>query len=206
MIHLIGTGGHGKVVLDALLAAGVELTKVAARDGAAERHGQTWLGLRIAGPDIGDDLVGQAIHVAVGNGVVRQQLTERAVQVGAIPTTIVHPRASVSGLTEVGAGAFVGACAVVAPDASLGMGVIVNHGAVVDHDCQVADFAHLAPNSTLGGSVRIGARSLIGAGAVVLPGRIIGDDVTIGAGAVVTRDVASGQTWTGMPATPKDRP
>lgn len=203
MIHLIGTGGHGKVVLDALLAAGTKLTDIMARDGATERRGQTWMGLAITWPDIADDLAGQAMHVAIGDCNVRQRLSENAMQGGGAPLTIIHPVASVSRLAHVEAGAFVAAKAVVGPAAQLGRGVIVNHGAVVDHDCQVGDFTHLAPNSTLGGGVRVGARTLIGAGAVILPGRTIGDDVTIGAGAVVTRDVASGQTWSGVPASPK---
>jgi sugar O-acyltransferase (sialic acid O-acetyltransferase NeuD family) len=204
MIHLIGTGGHGKVVLDALLAGGVLLDAIVARDGARAKYGQSWLGLEIAGPDICDALASQAVHVAIGNGATRQQLTEGAIRFGAKPETVVHPSASVSALARIGTGSFLGAGAVVGPEAHVGDSVIVNHGAVVDHDCRVGDFAHLAPNSTLGGGVRVGARTLIGAGAVVLPGRTIGDDVTIGAGAVVTRDVASGQTWTGIPAMLKD--
>lgn len=204
MIHLIGTGGHGKVVLDALLAGGVTLDAVVARDGDTGRQGQSWLGLEIAGPDICEALASKAVHVAIGNGATRQRLTERAMPLGARLETVTHPSASVSALAGIGAGSFVGAGAVVGPEAHIGKGVIVNHGAVVDHDCRVGDFAHLAPNSTLGGGVSVGARTLIGAGAVVLPGRTIGDDVTIGAGAVVTRDVASGQTWTGVPAMLKD--
>lgn len=204
MIHLIGTGGHGKVVLDALLARAVALDAIVARDGDTGRHGQSWLGLEIAGPDICEALAGQAVHMAIGNSATRQRLTESAIQTGARPETVIHPSASVSALARIGEGSFVGAGAVVGPEAHVGNGVIVNHGAVVDHDCRVGDFAHLAPNSTLGGGVRVGARTLLGAGAVVLPGRTIGDDVTIGAGAVVTRDVASGQTWTGVPAMLKD--
>ena len=40
----------------------------------------------------------------------------------------------------------------------------------------------------------------IGAGAVILPGLRIGERALIGAGAVVTRDVPSGETWIGNPA------
>lgn len=45
----------------------------------------------------------------------------------------------------------------------------------------------------------IGERCLIGSGAVILPGLRIGDDVVIGAGALVTKDVPSGATVLGMP-------
>lgn len=46
----------------------------------------------------------------------------------------------------------------------------------------------------------IGERCLIGSGAVILPGLTIGDDVVIGAGALVTKDVPSGATVLGQPA------
>lgn len=204
MIHLIGTGGHGKVVLDALLASGADLSDIVARDGAVEREGLSWLGLKVAVPEAVAALSGQAFHVAVGSGAARERLTDAANQMGGRAATIVHPAATISRFAEVGAGAFLAATCVVGPDARLGLGVIVNHGAVVDHDCEVADFAHLAPNCALGGGVRVGARALIGAGAVVLPGLTVDADAIVGAGAVVTRNVLAGQTWTGVPASLKD--
>ena len=56
----------------------------------------------------------------------------------------------------------------------------------------------------LAGNATVGARSLIGAWAVVIPGVRIGADVTVGAGAAVTHDVADGLTVVGVLATPKD--
>ena len=52
---------------------------------------------------------------------------------------------------------------------------------------------------------RIGANVWIGGGALILPGVTIGDDAIIGAGSVVTRDVAPGQTVMGNPARPVAR-
>ena len=46
----------------------------------------------------------------------------------------------------------------------------------------------------------IGERCLIGSGAVILPGLRIGNDVVIGAGALVTKDVPDGATVLGQPA------
>jgi maltose O-acetyltransferase len=48
--------------------------------------------------------------------------------------------------------------------------------------------------------VHIGKNVWIGSGAIILPGVTIGDDAIIGAGSVVTRDVAAGATVMGNPA------
>jgi len=54
-----------------------------------------------------------------------------------------------------------------------------------------------------GRPVRIGRHVWIGGGAIILPGVTIGDDAIIGAGSVVTRDVAPGRTVVGNPARPR---
>jgi maltose O-acetyltransferase len=48
--------------------------------------------------------------------------------------------------------------------------------------------------------VRIGARVFVGARSVILPGVTIGDDAVIGAGSIVSRDVAAGVVALGAPA------
>ena len=203
MIHLIGAGGHCKVVLDALLQGGTEPGRLIVRDGRVSMAGGEWLGAPIETPEVTPALAGQSFHVAIGAAAVRARLHAEAEAAGGTGLTVCHPAAVVSPFATVGVATFIAAGAVVGPSARIGRGVIVNHGAVIDHDCEVGDFTHAAPNCSLGGGVRVGARCLIGAGAVVLPGVQIGDDVTVGAGAVVTRDIASNQTWTGIPAAPK---
>lgn len=51
-----------------------------------------------------------------------------------------------------------------------------------------------------GRPVRIGRNVWIGGAAIILPGVVVGDDAIIGAGSVVTGDVASGATVRGNPA------
>ena len=48
----------------------------------------------------------------------------------------------------------------------------------------------------------IGADVWIGGGAILLPGITVGDGALIGAGSVVTRDVAPGARVAGNPARP----
>lgn len=193
---ILGAGGHGRVVADAALRQGA-WTGVAATD----RNAAKWSGELLAGVPLRplaalDDA--PVLHVAVGDNTARQRECEAAGLHRL--ATVVHPQASVSAHAQVAGGCLVAAQAVVAPAARLGTGVIVNHGAVVDHDCVVGDFTHVAPGATLGGGVSIGRRVLVGAGSSVLPGLRVCDDVVIGAGAVVNRDIEEPGTWAGLPA------
>lgn len=56
------------------------------------------------------------------------------------------------------------------------------------------------PDIDLFGRIRIGNNVHIGLNAVILPGVSIGDDCIIAAGAIVTKDVPSGEIWGGTPA------
>jgi len=51
-----------------------------------------------------------------------------------------------------------------------------------------------------GKPVRIGRSCWIGSGAIILPGVTLGDDVIVGAGAVVTKSLGDGVTIAGVPA------
>lgn len=54
--------------------------------------------------------------------------------------------------------------------------------------------------ATVARKVVIGDDVWIGAGALILPGVTVGDGAIVGAGAVVTKDVPAGETYAGVPA------
>lgn len=204
---LIGTGGHGRVVLDAALAAGWTSAQITLRDGDTTRAGAVVCGLKVHTPEWADgseELPHATVHVSVGDNTTRAGLIEEAEHRGVALTRIVHPRAVIA-TKALGAGCFVAAGAIISPDASIGAGAIVNHVAVVDHDCVVGEFAHVAPGAVLGGGVRVGRMAMVGANATVLPGLTIGEGAIVGAGSVVTRDVPAHATWVGVPAAPVRR-
>ena len=62
----------------------------------------------------------------------------------------------------------------------------------------VAD--RIFPRTETPGAVEIGADVWIGGGAIILSGVTIGDRAIVGAGAIVTRDVAEDTTVVGNPA------
>jgi sugar O-acyltransferase (sialic acid O-acetyltransferase NeuD family) len=197
---IIGAGGHGKVVADALIASGC-VADLCFADDVASMKGQHAIGIPVAG-SLQDVLNADAyVHVAIGSNAIRQKILRSLIAYKCF--SVVHPNAIVSNWAQYGPGTFIAAMAVIGPDAKLGQGVIVNHAAVVDHDCEVGDFAHIAPGATLAGGVHVGAGVLIGAGARVLPGVCVGAGAVIGAGAVVTKDVLPGFLVSGVPATNK---
>jgi len=204
-IVIVGAGGHAKVVLDALLASGVQRTRIIVMDDAPALRGREILGFPIQVPVAPAAVAALSFHVAIGEGARREQLSRALTAAGGTQASVVHPAATIAASAVLGAGAFIAARAVVGPAVTIGPGAIVNHGAVVDHDSTVGAYAHIAPNAVLGGAACVGARTLIGAGAAVLPGQSVGDDAVIGAGAVVVRDVPGGKIWIGVPAREQQR-
>lgn len=197
-IVLIGASGHGKVVADALLVAGIEPLRLCFADDENSLFGRELLGLPVLGRAADVLRAGDRYHVAIGSNAVRARMSEQLGLDRAM--TVLHPRAVVSVHSHIGLGCLIAASAVVAPAVTIGAGVIVNHGAVVDHDCWVGDFSHIAPLASLAGSARIGRGVLVGAGSRILPGVRVGDGAVVGAGAVVHRDVSAGSCVVGVPA------
>lgn len=56
------------------------------------------------------------------------------------------------------------------------------------------------PSLDLFGPIKIGNNVHIGVNTVIMPGVTIGDNCIIGCGAVVTKDIPSGEIWGGVPA------
>jgi acetyltransferase-like isoleucine patch superfamily enzyme len=56
------------------------------------------------------------------------------------------------------------------------------------------------PTANRFGRIKLGSGVFVGARAILLPGVTVGDNVVVGAGAVITRDVPSGVVVAGVPA------
>jgi sugar O-acyltransferase (sialic acid O-acetyltransferase NeuD family) len=206
-VIVVGAGGHGLVVADALLSAGRQL--IGFTDADAALHGTRIAGVLVLGDD--DVLLKHTRDgVQLANGIggvgrpagepVRRRVQERLASDGWRFTDVRHPSAIVSPLAQIEPGAQLLAASVVQPGARVGVGAIVNTGAVVEHDTSVGAWTHVAPRALLCGDVHVGELSHIGAGAVVRQGLRIGARTTIGAGAVVVRDFAGDGVLVGVPA------
>lgn len=202
-IVIVGAGGHGKVILDILRAAG-KYDAVGFVDSSADRAGKTIGGLPIFGPaNVLPKLWQRGIRaaiVAIGDSRARQQyaavLREQRFEL----INAIHPTASVSATATLGRNIVIAALAAVCTEARIDDSVILNTACVVDHECEVGEGSHICPGAHLAGRVRVGRSAWVGLGANVIQCLSIGDHATVGAGAAVIRDVPAHSTVVGVPA------
>lgn len=204
---MIGGGGHARVVIDVLRAAGRTVHGYTDPAGAPgdQLDGAPWLGDDGALESLTGGPVKQAA-VALGENRARLAAGRRAEAVGLELITVVHPGAWISPAARLGRGVVVMAGAVVNAGAVIGDLGVINTGATVDHDCELEAAVHVAPGAHLAGCIRVGAGALIGVGAVVGRGRPlrIGAGAVVGSGAVALNDVGPSTTVIGNPARPLD--
>lgn len=109
-------------------------------------------------------------------------------------------------------GLVIGARAHVGPECLLDLAAPIRIGDRATLAPRVTVLTHADPGASavadqhprVEGPVDIGDDAWIGAGAVVMPGTRIGAKAVVGAGAVVTGDVAGATTVVGVPARPVD--
>jgi len=197
-LYLLGGGGHGRVVQEALRTAGIAVA------GIVDPHKSE---KSLSGVPIMRDYPSEGTFLVTVGQVratnTRERIWNEALAAGLVAAVaFIEQTAMVASGVDVGDGTVVLAGSYVGVGTRVGRDCIVNHRVLIEHDCEIGDHAHVSPGAVLGGAVRIGRRAHIGIGAIVRQGITIGDDVTVGAGAVVVDDVAEGVTVAGVPARP----
>lgn len=178
-MYLYGASGHAKVIIDILLAQGIEVQSL------------------FDDNELIKQLVGYAVEptkqvkspliISIGDNKTRKRIVDKLS--GAAYGTAVHPTAIVSKFATIGEGTVVMQNAVIQSSCQIGKHCIVNTSASVDHDCVIEDFVHISPNAALCGNVLVGEGTWIGAGTTIIPGVKIGKWCVVGAGSVVTKDI-----------------
>lgn len=199
---VLGAGGHAKVVIATLQAAGWDV--LSAWDDSETRWGGEILGVPVQGAiEEAAEAGADGYVIAVGENRDRRRIADRL----DFPwILVVHPAAVVHPSVRLGPGTAVFAGAVIQPDTEIGRHALVNTGASIDHDCRIGDFVHVAPGCRLGGGVTVGEGSFMGIGASVLPGVAVGSWTTVGAGSTLIGDLGSHVTAVGTPARERKHP
>ncbi|NHN39440.1 sugar acetyltransferase [Pseudomaricurvus alcaniphilus] len=177
-IILLGGGGHGAVIADALLNNGRQLIGVV--DPSLPRGSEWRFGLSVLG---GDEFITQyaSDQVELANGIgyvpetrseaLRSSLFNKWRAKGYQFASIIHPRAWVGIDVTLGAGVQVLANSVINTGARIGDNCIINTGVIIEHDTDIQADTHVAPGAVICGNCVVENNSFIGAGATVIHGQ-----------------------------------
>ena len=191
-IIVLGSGGHAKVLIEALHQSGLHVIGIT---DPIMPESSNILGVKVLG---NDDVVFNYSpdEVLLVNGIgdmpgtdLRSKLNNCMEEKGFQFTTVIHPSAVIASDVVIDKGTQIMAGVVIQPGVKIGLSCIINTGTNVDHDCVINDYCHLAPGVTLSGNVAIGKRSHIGTGASIIQGVSIGENSIIAAGSIIYKDI-----------------
>ncbi|UZK68736.1 acetyltransferase [Sphingomonas sp. S1-29] len=147
------------------------------------------------------------VTIAIADSKVREKIALRCADAGFGVADVKAPNFVMLDDVEIGEGSILASFAHLTSKIRIGRYFHANFYSYVAHDCVIGDFVTFAPSVRCNGNVHIEDHAYIGAGAILRQGTPqkplrIGRGAFIGMGAVVTKDVAAGDTVIGNPARP----
>lgn len=132
--------------------------------------------------------------IAIGDPKVREKLAQLDFE-----WDIVDFSSTWSTSTKIGKGSIICPGTILTVDITIGEHVIINLNCTVGHDSTIGDFTTISPGVNISGNVHIGKRCYIGTNAVIREGISICNDVIIGAGGVVVKNILEPGVYVGNP-------
>ncbi len=199
---IVGAGGFGREILSSfkdsflLQEKRIENEVVFLDDNPKLQNGKV-MGIPVIQTQDFNPLEYEVV-IAVGDPNTRKKIVESLPQETNY-TTLIHPTAIVLDDCEIGEGSIITAGCIVTCNIKIGKHTHLNLNTTVGHDCVIGDFFTTAPGTHISGECEFGNCVYFGTNASVRQGVGICDDVTIGMGGVVVKDIKEKGVYIGNP-------
>lgn len=139
--------------------------------------------------------------IAIGNPSVRSKIVDKLKNNSNIDyPNIIAKDVGISDTCKIGIGNIICTHTVLTVNITLGNFNHINLDCTVGHDVILNNFVTVYPSVNVSGNVTIGNCSELGTGTQIIQGKKITDNVIIGAGSVVIKDIMKNGTYVGSPA------
>lgn len=138
------------------------------------------------------------VVVAIGDSITRKAVVE------SLPSetyfaTLIHPTAVMSDWNTIGEGSIITAGVIITCNVTIGKHAHLNLYTTIGHDCEAGEYFTTAPSCNISGACKFGDGVFIGTNASIKQGVEICNNVTIGMGGVVVKNITEEGTYIGMP-------
>lgn len=146
-------------------------------------------------------------YIAVGSSRLRKKIFENIISKfeGYVRfPNLIHPSSRIMGLKKnkinLGIGNTIGTNCTLTHSIAIGDFAQLNNYTSIAHDCVCGDWLTTAPGARINGNVKIGNFVFFGSNSCTKENVVIVDDVIVGAGAVVVKDILESGVFAGVPA------
>lgn len=204
-IYALGVGHNTPVFIDLAVAAEYEVAGLYHYND--ERTGQTDHGFEILGSfdDLfhSSSLQGMCFLLTMGDSQIRARLISQILEKGGEVPSLIHPTAVISQFATISPiGVYISAFSFVQADTTIGEGTVLLSGVNISHTNSIGRYCFVAGGSTIGAYTIMEDFVFVGQGVLSISGKVsrIAHHAYIGAGSLLTHDVAAGEVLVGRPA------
>lgn len=130
----------------------------------------------------------------------REMIFESLKKQGIPPFIFSHSSAYVDPSAQIGAGTIICPCAFIDMEADIKENVYIGTQSHLSHNSAVDSSSYIGPSVVVAGGCYIGKKCMIGVGAILRDGMQIVDNVTVGAGSLVVKNIDASDVYVGIPA------
>jgi sugar O-acyltransferase (sialic acid O-acetyltransferase NeuD family) len=113
--------------------------------------------------------------------------------------TYISNNSKISHTADIGLGSFIQSYCFISNNVSIGVCCKINHGSTFCHDSKLGNFSDTSPQSFIGGNSSIGNYSYLGANCSIRQNIKICNNVTVGMGGVVIKNIDKPGVYVGNP-------